>query len=60
MIMMVVMTTIIMKTMIMSIAPKIFQKSCGPQFPSSMDMYQLQTTLHVISSMSVDNNEAIL
>ena len=54
MIMMVVMTTIIMKTMTMSIAPKIFQKSCGSQFPSRMDMYQLQITVHVISSMSVD------
>ena len=52
--MMVVMTTIIIKTMTMSIAPKIFQKSCGSQFPSRMDMYQLQITVHVISSMSVD------
>lgn len=29
--------------------------SCRSQFPSSIDMYQLQTTFHVIFSMSADN-----
>ena len=28
--------------------------SCRSQFPSSIDMYQLQTTVHVIFSVSVD------